>query len=93
MLIALLASVSGAGGDQGISGSAVARHDGVSPSRARKDVDDPNLHLSAVTIGEIQAGIEVTRAQDPTKAAELEAWADQLADSHNVLAMDSACFR
>jgi toxin FitB len=56
-------------------------------------VDDPDLHLSAVTIGEIQAGIEVTRAQDPAKAAELEAWADQVADSYNVLAMDTACFR
>lgn len=56
-------------------------------------VEDPDIHLSAVTIGEIQAGIEVTRAQDPTKAGELEAWADQVADSYNVLAMDAACFR
>ena len=56
-------------------------------------VDDPDLHLSAVTIGEIQAGIEVTRAQNPTKAAELEAWADQVAASYNVLAMDTASFR
>jgi toxin FitB len=58
-----------------------------------RDVDDPDLHLSAVTIGEIQAGIEVTRAQDPAKAEELEAWADQVAGSYNVLAMDAACFR
>jgi predicted nucleic acid-binding protein len=58
-----------------------------------KDVEDSDLHLSAVTIGEIQAGIEVTRAQDPGKAEELEAWADQLAGSYNVLAMDSICFR
>jgi predicted nucleic acid-binding protein len=58
-----------------------------------KDVEDSELHLSAVTIGEIQAGIEFTRAQDPGKAEELEAWADQLAGSYNVLAMDSICFR
>jgi len=58
-----------------------------------QDVEDPDLHLSAVTIGEIQAGIEVTRSQDPTKAAELEAWADQLAVSFNVLVMDAVCFR
>lgn len=58
-----------------------------------QDVEDADLHLSAVTIGEIQSGIEVTRAQDPTKGAELEAWADQVADSYNVLAMDVACFR
>ena len=57
------------------------------------DVEDPDLHLSAVTIGEIQAGIEVTRTQDPTQAEELEVWADQVADSYNVLAMDAACFR
>ena len=55
--------------------------------------EDPDLHLSAVTIGELQAGIEVTRTQDPAKAEELEAWADQVADSYNVLAMDAACFR
>ena len=55
--------------------------------------DDKNLHISAVTIGEIQAGIEMTRGHDPTKAAEIEAWADQLAASYNVLSMDAACFR
>ena len=55
--------------------------------------DDSHLHLSAVTIGEIQAGIELTRAQDPAKAAEIEAWADQLASSYNVLSMDAPCFR
>jgi predicted nucleic acid-binding protein len=58
-----------------------------------KDVQDSELHLSAVTIGEIQAGIEFTRAQDPGKAQEREAWVDQLAGSYNVLAMDSICFR
>ncbi|MGH8229688.1 MAG: type II toxin-antitoxin system VapC family toxin [Steroidobacteraceae bacterium] len=56
-------------------------------------VEDPDLHLSAVTIGEIQAGIELTRAQDPEKAQQIEAWAEQVADSYNVLAMDAACFR
>lgn len=56
-------------------------------------VEDPDLHLSAVTIGEIQAGIELTREQDPTKAQELETWAEQVADSYNVLAMNAACFR
>jgi toxin FitB len=57
------------------------------------EVEDPDLHLSAVTIGEIQAGIEVTRTQDPKRAEELEAWAEQVADSYNVLSMDAACFR
>jgi len=35
-----------------------------------------DVHLSAVTLGEIQAGIELTREQDATKAAEIERWAD-----------------
>jgi predicted nucleic acid-binding protein len=58
-----------------------------------QDVEDSDLHLSAVTVGEIQAGIEVTGTQDPVKAEELEAWADQVADSYNVLPMDAVCFR
>ena len=55
--------------------------------------DDVDLHLSAVTIGEIQAGIELTREQDPDKAGEIEAWLDQVTNSFNVLAMDAATFR
>lgn len=38
-----------------------------------RSVDDANLHLSTVTLGEIQAGIELTREQDPQKAVEIEA--------------------
>lgn len=56
-------------------------------------VDDAHLHLSAVTVGEIQAGIELTRDQDAAKAAEIEAWLAQLADSINVLPMDASTFR
>jgi predicted nucleic acid-binding protein len=56
-------------------------------------VDDRELHLSAVTLGEIQAGIEITREQDQAKAAEIEAWADQVAAAWNVLPMDAATFR
>lgn len=55
--------------------------------------DDSALHLSAVTLGEIQAGIELTRAQDPIRAAQLETWADQVAASYNVLPMDAPCLR
>lgn len=56
-------------------------------------VDDADLFLCAVTLGEIQAGIEITREQDPAKAADIEAWADQLAATYNVLPLDAACFR
>jgi toxin FitB len=58
-----------------------------------KRVGDNDLHLSAVTIGEIQAGIEITREQDRTKAAELEAWLEQVAQSFNILTMDAQTFR
>ena len=51
------------------------------------------LHLSAVTIGEIQAGIEMTRGLQPEKAAEIEAWLDSLAESYNILPADAPVFR
>jgi len=56
-------------------------------------IDDTQLHLSAVTVGEIQAGIELTREQDAAKASELEAWLALVAASYNVLPMDAAAFR
>jgi predicted nucleic acid-binding protein len=56
-------------------------------------VSDADLHVSAVTIGELQAGIEITREQDPAKAAEIEAWLDQVAATYNVLPMDARAFR
>ena len=57
------------------------------------EVDDGDLHLSAVTLGEIQRGIEVTRRHDEAKAAEIEAWANLLAETYNVLPVDGAIFR
>ena len=51
------------------------------------------LFLSAVTVGEIQAGIEVTREQDSKKADELEGWLVQVVASHEVLSMDANVFR
>lgn len=56
-------------------------------------VADSDLHLSAVTIGEIQAGIEITREQDAAKADEIEQWAALVAASYNVLPMDAETFR
>ena len=54
---------------------------------------DEQLFLSAVTLGELQAGIERTRAQDAMKAQEIESWVDRLAESIQVLPMDARCFR
>lgn len=57
------------------------------------DVPADRLFLSAVTVGEIQAGIEITREQDAAKTRELEAWLDQVVASYGVLSMDVAAFR
>jgi predicted nucleic acid-binding protein len=56
-------------------------------------VAEESLYLSAVTLGEIQAGIEKTRSQDVRKALEIEGWLDSLAGTFNVLAVDAAIFR
>jgi len=54
---------------------------------------DTDLFVSAVTIGELQAGAELTRERDPAKAAEIEAWLDLVAQTMNVLPMDTQAFR
>jgi predicted nucleic acid-binding protein len=56
-------------------------------------VADQDLHLSAVTLGELQAGVEMTREQDPEKASEIETWIDQVAQTWNVLPLDARIFR
>ena len=56
-------------------------------------IDDADLHLASVTIGEIQAGIELTREQDAAKAGEIEMWLDQVSNSFNILSMDGRAFR
>jgi hypothetical protein len=56
-------------------------------------VAEEHLHLSAVTLGELQAGIEITREQAPEKAAAIEAWLDLVARTHNIVPMDGPTFR
>lgn len=56
-------------------------------------VAETDLYLSAVTVGEIQAGIELTREQDAAKAEELSAWLDQVALAYSVLPLDARCCR
>lgn len=58
-----------------------------------ESIADSDLHVSAVTLGEIQAGIELTRDQDAAKADEIEQWANMVAASYNVLPMDAETFR
>lgn len=58
-----------------------------------REVADADLHISAVTIGEIQAGIELTREQDEEKAAEIEQWLELVSGAFNVIPMDADAFR
>ncbi len=58
-----------------------------------KGTNETQLFVSAVTVGEIQAGIELTRDRDANKAAELQRWLDMLVDTLNVLPMDGTTFR
>jgi predicted nucleic acid-binding protein len=56
-------------------------------------VPEQHLHLSAVTLGELQIGIERTRARDPERASMLEAWIDSIAGSWHIVPMDGPMFR
>jgi toxin FitB len=58
-----------------------------------ESIPEADLFLSAVTLGEIQTGIEITREQDLAKAEMIELWADQVANAYNVLPLDAAVFR
>ena len=57
------------------------------------EVPAKQLFVSAVTVGEIQAGIEITREQDSAKAEELEAWLDKVIASYGVLPLDASASR
>ena len=58
-----------------------------------RSTPESNLRLSAVTLGEIQRGIEQLRPQDPAKAAEIEAWTDRLEATFAILPVDAPAFR
>lgn len=55
--------------------------------------DTTSLYLSAMTIAELQRGVEMTREQDAGKANEIETWLEQLMFTGQVLAMDAAVCR
>ena len=57
------------------------------------DVPAEQLFVSAVTVGEIQAGIEISREQDAAKAEDLEGWLNKVLATYGVLPMDAAAFR
>lgn len=58
-----------------------------------EEVMADDLHLCAVTVGEIQAGIEITREQDAAKAEELDQWLGRVLNTYQILPVDAAAFR
>lgn len=52
-----------------------------------------SLYLSAMTIAELQRGVEMTREQDTDKTNHIEAWLEQLMFTGQVLAMDAVICR
>jgi predicted nucleic acid-binding protein len=58
-----------------------------------KKIPEESLYVSAVTLGEIQAGIEITRERDEAKAAEIERWLDDVAQTYNVIDAGASIFR
>jgi toxin FitB len=56
-------------------------------------VNEELLFISAVTLAEIQRGIEITRTQDKPKALAFETWLDQLAETYQILPMTDKTFR
>ena len=55
-------------------------------------VEDRDLFLSTLTLGEIRKGVEGVRPRDPAKAAALEGWLAEVADAFGprVLGVDAA---
>ena len=50
-----------------------------------RGVTDADLQMAAVTIGELQADVALTREQDPGRAVEIVAWLGHVADSYTHL--------
>ena len=46
-----------------------------------------------MTVGEIQAEIEITKEQDAGKALELDQWLSRVLNTYQILAVDAAAFR
>jgi predicted nucleic acid-binding protein len=57
------------------------------------DVSAEQLFIAAVTFGELQAGVEMTRQQDPQKAEVIEGWIDSVSATYGIIPIDDAIFR
>jgi len=51
------------------------------------------LCVSAITVGELQAGVERARGNDPDKARQIEEWLDAAVRAFEILAVDAEIIR
>jgi predicted nucleic acid-binding protein len=58
-----------------------------------RSVSKGEMFLAAVTLGELQKGVEITRRPDMRKAAEIGQWIDLLASAYEILPADEPIFR
>jgi predicted nucleic acid-binding protein len=58
-----------------------------------RETFDVQLRISAVTIGELQAGVENARVQNAQKATEIEAWINRITSTFQIIPMDAVEFR
>jgi predicted nucleic acid-binding protein len=56
-------------------------------------IDREEIGIPAIVIGELQAGAEISRRQDSAKAAELEAWIDEIVLNWEIVPIDARIAR
>ena len=56
-------------------------------------IPETALRVSAMTIGELQRGIEITRVQDAARAIEIELWLDRVLATFEIVPIDSEIMR
>jgi toxin FitB len=59
----------------------------------RRSVPLHRIAIPGIVVAEAQAGIELTRRQNPAKAVELEAWLDSVVCYYTIIPADAAIFR
>ena len=58
-----------------------------------RSVSKSEMFVAAVTLGELQKGIEITRRQDIPKADEIAEWIDLIASAFEILPAGESIFR
>jgi predicted nucleic acid-binding protein len=59
----------------------------------RRSVQTHQIAIPGVVLAETQAGIELTRKQDPIKAEELENWLNRVMSYYTILPADGVIYR